>query len=546
MHYCMASSVRINLDNNPTLSEICSVAYGAKVTLAPAAKKRLAARRGDISDYVKESEAPAYGFNRGFGHNVHTAVPAHLHGELQKNLVRSHASGVGPAAPTEVVRATMFLRALSLAQGFSGVRPQVVQSLCSFLNSELTPQVPQFGSVGASGDLAPLAHIALALIGEGPFTNAKGRTYLNLSQLRGTKPKALQLQMKEGLALVNGVQFSTAYALLALQQCKLLLNQAIINSALVTQVMLGSDAPFAADYQSLRPHPGALAVAKKLRALMAQSPIRDFHRDYSVDGLVQDPYNIRCTPQILGACHELLTTCEETLLIEASSVTDNPLILGQRLKGKTRYTQIVSGGHFHGMPVAVQLYHLLEMMSIVARLSNMRCVRFVDESKNMGLGSGLKWTGLSDDESAGSSGMMIPEYVSAALCNHIWGQAMPTHLFSLSTDAGQEDHVSMSAGLAVRVWDTLPRLAEVLAIEFAYCLQAVAIRHHSKYFPSKNGNLPWPKQSRRLSRVSEQIVKEAWTSFPPVTKDRPLSNGIKKLAQEIAEGRYAQLAHKQL
>jgi histidine ammonia-lyase len=410
----------------------------------------------------------------------------------------------------------------------------------------LTPQVPQFGSVGASGDLAPLAHIALALIGEGPFTNAKGRTYSNLSQLRGAKPKALQLQMKEGLALVNGVQFSTAYALLALQQCKLLLNQAIINSALVTQVMLGSDGPFAEDFQSLRPHPGALLVAKKLRALLTQSPIRNFHRDSKVDGEIQDPYNIRCTPQILGACHELLTTCEETLLIESSSVTDNPLMLGQKFKGKTKYTRIVSGGHFHGMPVAIQLYHLLEMMGIVARLSNMRCVRFVDESKNRGLGSALKWPDLSADELSASSGMMIPEYVSAALCNQIWGQAMPTHLFSLSTDAGQEDHVSMSAGLAVRVWDTLPRLAEVLAIEFAYCLQAVAIRHKSEYFPGENGKLPWPKQSRRLSRISEQIVKAAWASFPPVTKDRPLSSGIKKLAQEIAEGRYAQIAHRQL
>jgi histidine ammonia-lyase len=522
-----------------SLSQILAVAGGAKVSLSPATKRRLSIQRQKLVAQLRQSKEPAYGFNRGFGHNVEKSVAEKDLELLQLNLVRSHASGVGPEIPTQIVRTAMLLRAHSLAQGFSGVRPEVIQCLCDFLNAQITPIVPQFGSVGASGDLAPLAHIALALIGEGAVRDRTGRKYKNSKSL---KVKLLQLQMKEGLALLNGVQVSTAYGLHSIAACKNLLSQAVLNTALVTQVMLGADDSFSAEFQNVRPHSGALKIAELLRNLCKNSPIREFHRDYRVDGQVQDPYNIRCSPQILGACYELLEQAERTLMIEAQSVTDNPLVFTKKNRNKKTNFKIVSGGHFHGMPVAVQLYSMLEAIGIIARLGNLRCVRFVDESKNRGLGSGLKWPHLNADESAASSAMMIPEYVSASLCNHIWGQCMPTHLFALSTDAGQEDHVSMSAGLAVRLWDTLPRLAEILAIELAYCVQAAEIRASSTQFPGIAGPTPWPKQSRKLSPICEKVHREALKFFPPVKKDRVLSEELSNLAEKIISGKFISVA----
>lgn len=207
-------------------------------------------------------------------------------------------------------------------------------------------------------------------------------------------------------------------------------------------------------------------------------------RALSIDGEIQDPYNIRCAGQILGTCRDLIEEARKTLETEANSVTDNPLILPGK-NNPDEFTEIISGGHFHGMPVAVKLYNFMQAMGIMSRLSNMRCARYVDEARNKRLGSDLKWHGLDNNQKATCSGIMISEYTSAALTNLIWGACMPIHLFSLSTDAGQEDHVSMSAGLAVRVWETVPRLADILAIELAMATQAASIRKTMDYIPSK-------------------------------------------------------------
>ncbi|MBX7143648.1 MAG: aromatic amino acid ammonia-lyase [Oligoflexia bacterium] len=523
---------------NLSLDEIVSVAYGANVKLSPATASMLRKRRAEIVNQLRTSSQPAYGFNRGFGHNVAKSVPAEKLAELQLNLVRSHAAGIGEAAPPPVVRATMLLRAQSLARGYSGVRPELVQQLLVFLNAGITPFVPTFGSVGASGDLAPLSHIALALIGEGSVFDSNGRPTAASAALRKCRIRPITLEMKEGLALTNGVQFSNAFACLALSELWTLLKQAAVNTALVTQVMLASDDPFLAALHELRPHPGAKEVARWIWKLCQDSPIREFHRDYAVDGAVQDPYNIRCAAQILGACHDLLSEAEKSFLIEANSVTDNPLILPEKKRERKTHTCIVSGGHFHGMPIATKLFHLIEAMSIIAKLSNQRCARFVDEARNRGLGSGCVSPTLSESDKACSSGMMLAEYVSAALTNVIWGAAMPSHLFSISTDAGQEDHVSMSAGLAARVWQTLPRLAECLALELAFCSQAASIRKVSEFFPSNMSGprKPWPKSERRLSPVCERLVAQVQTIFPVVRRDRAISSNMQLLAQSIRAG----------
>ena len=351
---------------------------------------------------------------------------------------------------SEVVRAAMLLRAASLARGHSGVRSVVVRQIVDVLNRDIVPVVPCYGSVGASGDLAPLAHMALPLIGEGEVVVGGGQSPVPAADAlteAGLSP--LILEMKEGLALINGSQLATAFGLLAADRLETLLQTACIATAITAQVWLGTDAAFADDLHALRPHPGAREIARRLRELMADSPMRLAHVPHEVDWEVQDPYSLRCAAQILGTCHDLVADARRTLEIEAASVTDNPLLLPD---ADGAYTRVVSGGHFHGMPVAVALFHLTEALAIMASLSQVRSARYVDEARNKGLGADLIWPGLDPAERATSSGMMIPEYVSAALLNTIWAATAPSHLLSLPTDAGQEDHVSMGTPLAVRLW----------------------------------------------------------------------------------------------
>lgn len=557
----------LNHDVNVSLQDVLAVGQGENVVLADATRELLAQRRAQVVDFIRQTGRPAYGFNRGFGSNVDKPVSPENLESLQWNLIRSHACGVGPEAPSEVVRSAMFLRAASLVRGHSGIRPEVVEQLLLFLNRNIVPKVPRFGSVGASGDLAPLSHIALCLMGEGQVDGGPTSEVLRKA---GIAP--LVLEMKEGLALNNGMQFTAAYAIHLWAKTGTLLGQAIMNTALAVQVLLGSDTPFRQDLHALRPHPGSVDVARRISQWVDGAPIRASHEQYDVDGVVQDPYSLRCSAQILGACQELLDDAQRTLSIEANSVTDNPILL-QSSERPGHYTNIVSGGHFHGMPLATRIFGLLQAMGIMARLANMRCNRYVDSARNRGLGHDLKHPSLTVEEEATHSAMMIPEYVSAALTNHIWGACMPSHLFSLSTDAGQEDHVSMAAGLAVRGWETADRLAEVLGIELAYSAQAAAIRKVQSHFPSKvplcsrereavkpalDGyvaavsevarphhfdvevrtelHYAWTPEERRLSPVCERVLERVHSVFPPVVHDRFMAEQLAALSALVSSG----------
>ncbi len=512
---------QVTIDNKKriTTKEVTEAARGKKVVVDDAVYSMLAERRNQIKSHIREKKIQAYGFNRGFGHNVDLPVDDYrLYDTLQKNLILSHACGTGYPANREIVRATMFLRAVSLSRGYSGIRPEVIQTLVDMLNADVIPEVPVYGSVGASGDLAPLSHIALTMMGKGfAFFKDENNRIPADQALKKAKIAPLNLKMKEGLALNNGVQFSTALAILSCKRLTTLLKTATITTALTAQVMLGADTPFRKDLHQLRPHPGALEVSGWIFDLMKNSPLRNAHEPYEIDGEIQDPYNIRCAAQILGTCHDLIEEARNTFEIEANSVTDNPVILPEK-NSPDRYTEVVSGGHFHGMPVSVKLYNLMQAMGIMSRLSNMRCARYVDPARNKGLGSDLLWPGLSRPERGVNSGMMIPEYVTASLTNHIWAACMPSHLFSLSTDAGQEDHVSMAPNLGVRVWETIPRLAEILAIELAMGAQASAIRKESGHIPSKI----------KLSEEEQQQTKEAFEQYEnrlrETLKERVLQN----------------------
>lgn len=574
----MTEPIRIDHERHYTLSDVTAVARGALVTLGRGTRGMIDANRNDVIGYIQDTSQPAYGFNRGFGSNVKEKVPADSLSALQENLIRSHACGVGDPSPIEVVRATMFLRAVSLARGHSGVRSKVVTALIDCLNKGVVPVVPIQGSVSASGDLAPLSHIALCLMGEGDacLVKQKGGTPRRVSAASALKQcglTPLRLEMKEGLALNNGVQYSTALTVLATEGMVCLIKTAAIATALTAQVMLGADTPFRRDLHDLRRHKGSQTIADCILRLMEGSRIRELHRRYEIDGEIQDPYNLRCAAQILGPCLELIWRAKATVEIEINSVTDNPIVLratnNSAIEHKDKYldkvVEIVSAGHFHGMPIAVDCYGLLQAASIMARLSNMRSVRYVDGDRNKGLGAHLKWpgkippvdmSGVSDQarreierRQSCQSAMMIPEYTSASLTNWLWGQSMPSHLFSLSTDSGQEDHVSMAANVAIRAFDALPRLSEILAIELAYAGQAAAIRKEMRAIPSRapkgdQGNpgaiKEWHRvkqQDLELSKACQEVLNVVTGYFPPVTTDRVMAKEITRLGSAILEGK---------
>lgn len=574
----------LNHENQLDLDDVRAVGFRKeKLKLDKQTRRMLKERREQIRDYVNLQENPAYGFNRGFGHNVDLEVKAEQLEKLQENLIISHSVGMGDDAPSEIVRCTMLLRAHSLSRGHSGVRPEVVEKILELLNHDIIPVVPELGSVGASGDLAPLSHIALALLGRGRVC-FRGQTVETAEAMAKAGIQPMKLEMKEGLALNNGVQFMTAIGFYCCRQMVILLKTAAVQTAMTAQVMLAPETPFRDDLHQLRPHPGSVKVAGWIYKLMKDSPLREAHRDYSIDGEIQDPYNIRCAAQILGSCQELIDECEETLLREANSVTDNPVILkADRNNGWDesdpfygQYVDIVSGGHFHGMPIAVRIYSLFQAMGIIASLVNRRCDRYVDENRNKGLGRDLKWPGLSGQERAISNGMMIPEYSSAALTNYIWGEMMPNHLFSISTNTGQEDHVSMGTGLAVKLLKTLPRLADLLAIEMAYIAQAAAIRKELSYIPSSvplydeiqkklvgienelrvdgkpfefhiqiKEQYPINPEERFLNPCCETVLDSVYRIFPPVRKDRVFSDELKELSRFISGGKIVEMTASQ-
>jgi histidine ammonia-lyase len=510
---------------NLSIAAIEAVAEGrAKVTLASPARERLAAFRQAAEAAINANpEKRVYGLNTGFGSNFKDHVSPDDLKRLQRNLILSHCAGVGPFAPAPVVRAAMLMRAASLARGHSAVRPVLVETLIDMLNAGVTPAVPQYGSVSASGDLAPLSHIGAVVIGEGRVLNDTGGA-IATKDVKGFTP--LELEMKEGLALNNGCQYSNAWGALATARMRRLLDNAVLTAALGVQTMRGMGRPFRADLHALRAHPGSVTVARWVFELLEGYQFQDVSMDakHAYDGKIQDPYNLRCAAQVLGPCLELIERAERTMTIEARSVTDNPIDLNTN-SASYNLDEITSGGHFHGMPVAVDAYGLLQAAGMMARLSNLRVARVVDADHNKGLGPQVRGAKPNPTE----SGLMMAEYTTAGLCNHIWSLAMPSHLMSLSTDSGQEDHVSMAANVAIRAYEAAERLAQILAIEMAFASQAEHVR---------SGNAS--EKPAKLGARIENAVHKIREHFPLVDGDRELTWDIETLAEKVLSGEIAQ------
>jgi histidine ammonia-lyase len=456
-------SVRVGTDL--TIEDLIAVARRrVKVTIDPAASERVNVARRAI-DLVAEGGDAApnvYGVNTGFGFLAETRISAENVRALQRNLVRSHACGVGPALPTEVVRAMTLLRAQVVARGHSGVRLCVIELLCAMLNTGVHPVIPSQGSVGASGDLAPLAHLALVLMGEGR-AEYQGEVLKGGEALARAGLSPVELQAKEGLALINGTQFMLAIGALALDDAESLAKHADIAGAMSLEAHKGSSRPFEERVVGVRPHPGALATAKNLRALLQKSEIAESHINC---GKVQDAYSFRCMPQVHGASRDAMAWVRSVLAREMNAATDNPLVF-VREDGEA---DLISGGNFHGQPLALALDLLAIACAELANISERRLEQLVNPALSSGLPPFLaKNTGL-------DSGYMIAQVTAAALVSENKVLCHPASVDSIPSSAGKEDHVSMGSISATKAARVVEHLRQVIAIEIMVAAQGLDLR----------------------------------------------------------------------
>ena len=431
---------------------------GAVPSLDPSGKDRIAAGAATIARIVAKGD-PVYGINTGFGKLASVRIPAGDVETLQRNLILSHCCGVGEPLAPSIVRLVMALKLNSLGRGASGIRPETIALIEAMLAKGIVPVIPEKGSVGASGDLAPLAHMTAAMIGVGDvfFEGARMPAQAAL-QKAGLKP--IVLAAKEGLALINGTQVSTALALTGLFRAHRAARAALITGALSTDAAMGSSAPFHAEIHELRGHRGQIDTAAALRALLKGSEIRDSHLEG--DERVQDPYCIRCQPQVDGACLDLLRMTARTLEIEANAVTDNPLVLGDG--------SVVSGGNFHAEPVAFAADQIAIAVCEIGAIAQRRIALLVDPALSFGLPAFLaKKPGL-------NSGLMIAEVTSAALMSENKQMSHPASVDSTPTSANQEDHVSMACHGARRLLQMTQNLAGIIGIEAITAAQGVDFR----------------------------------------------------------------------
>jgi histidine ammonia-lyase len=486
-----------------TVDDVWEVAVeGAPVALADSARERMRAAREVVERAVHGRSEHTYGVNTGFGRFVSASIPEELTEELQLRLLRSHACGVGEPYPVEVVRAAMLLRANALAKGYSGARIGTVELLIECLNRGVLPNVPSRGSVGASGDLAPLAHLALPLVGEGQAW-LDGELLPGAVALERVGLEAVRLQAKEGLSLINGTQFMAAIGALGLVRAQRLATSADLACALSLEALQGSRSSFRPAIQELRPLRGQAASAANVLRLIEDSAINESHRWCDK---VQDAYSLRCAPQVHGACRDLLDYVGYTIGVELNAATDNPLVLVDE-------EELVSNGNFHGQPVAFALDVLALAVAELASISERRIERLVNPSLSEGLPPFLTVDG------GLNSGFMIPQYVAAALVSENKVLAHPASVDSIPTSAGQEDHVSMGNAAALKALQVLGNAERALAIELLAGAQGVEFLA--------------PLEPGVGVRATRAFVR---TLSPRLGEDRSLGGEIETVAAAIRSG----------
>ncbi|REE98899.1 histidine ammonia-lyase [Thermomonospora umbrina] len=481
----------------------------APVTLTAEALEGMAATRAHIEE-LEARPTPVYGVSTGFGALATRHIPPELRAQLQLNIVRSHAAGSGPEVEREVVRAMMLLRLRTLAGGRTGVQPSTARTLAALLNAGITPVVHEYGSLGCSGDLAPLSHVALALIGEGSVRDASGELKPAADALAAAGIEPVTLGAKEGLALLNGTDGMLGMLVLALRDLRELLKHADVAAAMSVEALLGTDRVFAADLQDLRPHPGQAASAANLRALLTDSPIMESHRGPDCTR-VQDAYSLRCAPQVHGAARDTLAHAALVASRELASAVDNPVVLPDG--------RVESNGNFHGAPVAYVLDFLAVPTADVASMSERRTDRLLDRTRSHGLPAFLA------EDPGVDSGHMIAQYTQAAIVSELKRLAAPASADSIPSSAMQEDHVSMGWNAARKLRRALDGLGRVVAVEILTAARALDLRAPLR---------PGPATAAVVTALREHV--------PPPGPDRYLAPEIEAAVQLVRDGSLAAAA----
>ncbi len=487
-----------------TIEQVIAVArHDAPLQIAEAAWQRVAAGRAAVERLADDVE-PHYGVSTGFGALATRHIPVESRAQLQRSLVRSHAAGSGPEVEREVVRALMLLRLQTLATGHTGVRPEVLRTYAALLEAGITPVVHEYGSLGCSGDLAPLAHCALAAMGEGPVRLADGTLAGAATALRDNGIEPLVLREKEGLALINGTDGMLGMLCLAIGDLRRLLQVADVTAAMSVEGLLGTDHVFTAELQALRPHPGQALSAANMSKVLAHSPIRASH-DTDDCPRVQDAYSLRCAPQVHGGARDTVEHAARVAAYELASAIDNPVV--------TDDGQVRSNGNFHGAPLAYVLDFLAIVAADVASMSERRTDRFLDKNRNAGLPPFLA------ADPGVDSGLMIAQYTQAAVVSELKRLAAPASVDSIPSSAMQEDHVSMGWSAARKLRRSIDGLTRVLAIEMLTAARGLELRAPLA---------PGPAAGAVLAALRAGVA--------PVGPDRFLAPEIEYAVQLVASG----------
>ncbi|HEY6129513.1 MAG TPA: histidine ammonia-lyase [Candidatus Acidoferrum sp.] len=503
--------------NDLTFEQLYAVALqGEKVSLAAAAAERMNASR-QVVDHLLASGKTAYGINTGFGKLASVRISTEQVRQLQVNLVRSHCCGVGEPLGKSETRAVMLLRANALAKGLSGVKPSTVETLCAMLNSGVHPVIPSQGSVGASGDLAPLAHLAQVVIGEG-HAEFQGEILSGSEALKRARIEPVTLDAKEGLSLLNGTQGMLALLSLALRQAGSLADTADVAAALSLDALRGSPGAFDSRIMQARAYPGAARTAKNLARLNDGSEIRESHRAAEKDTRVQDAYSLRCTPQVHGAVRDSLSQARELAQVELNSATDNPLVF-VRDAGQAPEGDIISGGNFHGQPLAMAADQVAVAIATLGGISERRIEQMTNPLTSL-------LPAFLTPEPGLNSGFMIAQVTAAALASENKALATPHSVDSISTSGNQEDYVSMGMSGARRLQRMLQNLQHILAIELLCAAQGI--------------DLLAPLQTGALARQAYEAIR---TKSPKVTQDRPLAPDINAVSSLVEDGFFSRLLH---
>ena len=492
----------IRVGESLSLEDVIAVARGAEVELGPDATSRIEKARGVVERAVAANRT-VYGVTTGFGSLANERIDPAQADALQEGIVRSHATAVGRPLSRGEARAMLLLRAHVLALGHSGVRPLIVERMVEMLNRDLIPVVPEQGSLGASGDLAPLANLALPLLGRGDLLGERGPTPAG-GALEAAGLPPLELKAKEGLALVNGTQGMLAIGILALDRAERLVRTADVTAAMSIEAALGSDRVFDRRLTALRPHTGVVESASNVRRLLEGSAIVASHREST--HLVQDAYSLRCTPQVNGATREVLRFVRGVLEVEANAVSDNPIVLPED-------DEVLSGGNFHGQPVAVALDALAAAVVPLASIAERRLYRLLDPTRNNGLPAFLV------AESGLNSGFMLLQYTAASLVSECKTLAHPASVDSIGSSAGQEDHVSMGMTAARHAREVIANAEVVIALEAIVAAQALDLRA--------------PLEPARATKAARAAIREV-VAF--LDADRELGGDINGVVDLVRTG----------